>query len=322
MRKILEFGEAREDFFLFDRAHAFEAEGFDVVAGENTAHDHGGLQSFEVHVMIAAAGEVSGEPAGKRVPRAGGIMDVLQRIGGATEEVAILTEEQTPVLPFFDGDDARAEGLDFFAGFDEAGFLGQFARLAVIEDEHVHALEQIEERRLGDVDPEVHRVGDDELGFGHLVEHLELQFRRDVGEEQVVGVAVMGRKLRGESFKNIERDGAGLAGVHVPHVFARPAEGFAGCALHAIEIDAAALQKIPMLGGKVFADDADEIDRGKIAGGDGGVGGRSTEEIKTLFDGSFHVVETHGTNNKNGHEAKTRRRMVGSQGQIRASARA
>jgi hypothetical protein len=76
--------------------------------------------------------------------------------------------------------------LDFFAGFDQAGFLGQFARLAVIEDEHVDPLEEVEQGGLGDVDPEVHRVGDDKLRFFHLVEHLQLQVGCDVGEEDEV----------------------------------------------------------------------------------------------------------------------------------------
>ena len=35
-------------------------------------------------------------------------------------------------------------------------------RFAVVQDEHVHALEQCEEVVLGDADPEIHRVRDDE----------------------------------------------------------------------------------------------------------------------------------------------------------------
>ena len=56
-----------------------------------------------------------------------------------------------------------------------------------------------------------------------------------------------------------------------------------------------------MVGWKIFADDGHEIDRGKVTGGDGGVGRGAAEKIETFLDGSFDVVERDGTNNENGH---------------------
>ena len=206
MREVLELGEAFEDVLLLDGAHAFEAEGFHVVAGEHTADDDGGLQSLEADLVIVATGQVAGQSAGEGISRAGRIVDVFQRVGGAAEEIIVFTEKEAAVLAFLHRDDARSEGLDFFAGLDQAGFLGQFSCLAVVEDEHVDALEQIEQRGLRDVDPEVHCVGDDELRFFHLVEDLQLQIRCDVGEEDVVARFEMVRKLRRERLEDIERD--------------------------------------------------------------------------------------------------------------------
>ena len=228
-------------------------------------------------------------------------MDILERVSRAAEEIIILAEKQTAVLAFFHRNNAGAEGLDLFAGFDQAGFFGQFACFAVIEDEHVDPLEEVEQGGLGDVDPEVHRVGDDELRFVHLVEHLQLQIGRDIGQEDEVTRFEMVRKLRGEGLEDIEGDRAGFAGVHVPHVFAGPAEGFPRGTLHAFEVDPALLEEVPVVGREVVAHDSHEIDRGKVTGGDGGVGRGAAEKIETFLDGSFDVVERDGTNNENGH---------------------
>ena len=226
------------------------------------------------------------------------------------------------MFALFDRDDTGAEGLHFFAGLDQAGFLGQFARLAVVENEHVDTLEQFEERGLGNVNPEVHRVGDDELGFLHLAEHLQLQFGGDVGQENKVARFVMVGKGRREGFDNIERDRAGLAGVHIPHVFAGPAEGLARIALHAFEVDAALLQKVPMVGREIFADDGHEVDRREIPGGHRGVGSRAAEKIETFLDRRFNVIERDGANNENGHgAAQIRRAAPRPQVEIRVPAR-
>ena len=54
----------------------------------------------------------------------------------------------------------------------------------------------------------------------------------------------MFRQLRREGFEDIERDRARFAGVHVPHVFAGPAEGFAGHGLEAVDVDLKVLVEI------------------------------------------------------------------------------
>jgi len=56
-----------------------------------------------------------------------------------------------------------------------------------------------------------------------------------------------------------------------------------------------------VVSGEVVTDDGHEINRGKVTGGDGGVGRRAAEKIETFLDGSFDVVERDGTNNENGH---------------------
>jgi len=87
------------------------------------------------------------------------------------------------VLAFLDGDILRAHGLDGAAGLDEAGEAGQLAGFAVVEDDHINALEKGEELGLRDVDPEVHGVGNDEAGLLHLVEDVVLKTGSDVREK-------------------------------------------------------------------------------------------------------------------------------------------
>ena len=61
---------------------------------------------------MVLARQVSRQAAGKGIARAGGIVDVLERIGPATEE-SVRREEQAAVLPLLDRDvlRARAPGL-------------------------------------------------------------------------------------------------------------------------------------------------------------------------------------------------------------------
>ena len=79
---------------------------------------------------------------GERVARAGGVVDVLEREGGAAEKLCLGTEEEAAVLAFLNRDIGGAHFADFFASFDEAGFAGELAGFAVVEDEHVHAADE------------------------------------------------------------------------------------------------------------------------------------------------------------------------------------
>ena len=82
-------------------------------------------------------------------------------------------------------------------------------------------------------DPEVHRVGGDERGRLDLLDHVELQRRMDVAEEDQLGVAVALVELGLEVGEHAEPGVEGLAGGQVVGVLADPVEGLAGPALDA-----------------------------------------------------------------------------------------
>ena len=232
-------------------------------------------------------------------------MDVLEREGGAAEKLGLGTEEETAVLAFFNRNIGGAHFADFFASFDEAGFAGELAGFAVVEDEHVHAADEAGEGVFGDVDPEVHRIRNDEAGLADLVEDMVLKVRRDVCQENDWSLAVAFGQGGCEGLENIQLHRAGLSGVHVPHVFARPAEGFPGNDLEAGEIDLAIAEKFDMLLREILADDADEADGREVRCGNGAVGSGATEEIFVFGELGFDVIQRDGANDENGHRGGT-----------------
>lgn len=184
LRDAVEEVVARFDLGGIDGFEAFEAEGFDIVAREDTAVDDRFFEVVEGDTRFAGmGGEVSGEAAGEGVSRTGGVVDVLEREGGAAEKFGFGAEEEASVLAFLDRDIGGAHFADFLAGFDETGFAGELAGFAVVEDEHVHAADEAGEGVFGDVDPEVHRIRDDEARLADLVENMVLEVGRDVGKE-------------------------------------------------------------------------------------------------------------------------------------------
>ncbi len=282
-------------------AHPFEAETLDVETREDAAVDDGFAQQLEGDVA-SLRGEPASEAACEGVARAGRVVDVFERVGGAGEKPAV-AKKQAAVFAFFDGDVFRAERTDGGTGFDEAGEAGELAGFAIVQDEHVHALEQREEVVFGDVDPEIHRVGDDEFRARHLVEDVALQTRADVREEDVRRGVVSGGKRRGEVLEDVQLDAAGFAGVEIPHVFARPTEGFALRDLQAGEVDVAALEILEVRWWEVVADDADHVHRREKARTDRRVRSGAAEEIGVLFHRSFDGIERDGTNDEDGHRA-------------------
>ena len=176
---------------------------------------------------------------------------------------------------------------------------------AVVKDEHVHAADEAGEGVFGDVDPEVHRVRDHEARLADLIEDMVLKVGRDVGQKDDWSLAVAVGQGGGEGLENIQLHGAGLTGVHVPHVFPGPAEGFAWNDLEAGEVDLAIAEKFDMFLREILADDANEADGREIRCGDGAVGSGATEEIFVFGELGFDVIQRDGANDENGHRGGT-----------------
>ena len=127
------------------------------------------------------------------------------------------------------------------------------------------------------LDPVIHGVAGDELHIGHGFADAALQDGIDVGEEEKLGVAVGVGNLGLECGEDVEIGLVGLGFVEIVEIGAFPEEAFAGGVLDAAGVDLAAVEDGLLLGAEVFADDGDDADIGKEAGGKGEMSGRAAQ---------------------------------------------
>ena len=144
------------------------------------------------------------------------------------------------------------------------------------------ALEQLQQIRQRDVQPQVHRVGHDEFRAAHLVEHVVLERGRDVRQQDERRVLVRLRQRGREGLEHAQLGQQRAAVVHVHLVFARPMKGFAGQNLQAFEVNFVPAIKLEVFLGKILADHADQFDRAEKARGDGGVAGRAAQQARVF----------------------------------------
>src|ERR1043166_1282828 len=292
--EFFEVGDAFFDFGAGDFGDAGEAEAFAAKGGDDGSVNHGATE-VALHGPFGGC-EIAHHAANEGVAGAGGIDDGGERISGGDEE-AVRAGEDGAVLAFLDDDVFWPELVDGARGGEEVRVIGQLLGFALVEDKSMNALEEAEQVLKGDVEPEVHGVGDDELGLLHLVEHMHLQRGRDIGEEDERGGLERVGQMRGETFKHAQLSGEGAAVVHVQLVFAGPMEGFAGLDLESVKVDAMAAIELDVALGKVLPDDADELDGSEETGGDGGVTGGTAEEAGVLGMRGFDGVQGGGTDN-------------------------
>ena len=160
------------------------------------------------------------------------------------------------------------------------------------------------QRRPLGADPEVHRVGHGERRPGALLEHLHLQLRRAVGQEQELAAAVTLGQDRIELGQHVQLHVERLAVVHVRQVLAPPAEGLAaGHDLQARGVD------VPRPGACACAPAGQSSPTTptsrtvvKIAGGIGEEHGRAAQHVVALLAGRFDAVQGHGTDDHKRHD--------------------
>ena len=151
-------------------------------------------------------------------------------------------------------------------GLDEIRFLGELARLAVVERDEIHALEKRQQIGPTALDPEVHRVARNELGLLDLIEHVELQSRIDVGQKDEGRRPELLGNLRAEVREHAQSGFQRLGGIEIVTVSTAPPERFALRLLESRQVHAALPQGGELVDGIVAADDADQLHRREVAG--------------------------------------------------------
>lgn len=246
---------------------------------------------------MALGSEVACHSAQEGVTGSCRVGEGFKRVGGAAKNfLGRGGEEHGSEFAELDDDVLRPFFQEDAPGFDEVVGAGEFAGLAFVQHEDIELGKDLMEALVGDADPQVHGIGDDEgAGMGALGEHFQLIVRRHVREDDERGAGNFRWKLDLPIFEDIEAHVVGGALVHVGVVFAGPGEGFAFGALNAGEVHAVVFQHLQVLLGEIMADDADEIDgAAEEGGGECGVGGGSAEEILGLCFGSFDMVDGDG----------------------------
>src|SRR6266480_2573708 len=234
----------------------------------------GFAQIVEVHLLDRSR-QISGHATSERVPCASRIMKVVQRVCTAAEKLIVFTEKQGSMLAFFYRDIVWSHFPDPTPCFNETCFLRDLASFAVVQDEKVDAAKECIQISARSLNPKIHRVGNDETRTFHLIEHMRLQRRRDVGQQNEIGLPIRFWQRGFEMFKDIERDRARFARVQVPRILAGPAKSFSVYPLHAFAVDLARLPKLEFGFGKVVTHDADKPDRREEACAERCIGGRA-----------------------------------------------
>ena len=116
---------------------------------------------------------------------------------------------------------------------------------------------------------------------------MALQRRRNVRQQHVRRLLVSLWQVRREMLEHVQRHRARLTGIHVSHVFARPAKARSSHLLQTFQINVTRLEVIHMRGWEVVPNDPDELRIREKAGGDRRVRGRTTKQIGVFFQGSF-----------------------------------
>ena len=207
------------------------------------------------------------------------------------------------MLPFLDRDILRPRFRGSSApGLDQTGFLRQFSRFAVIQDEQIDPRQQRVEIRSASFrskDPSCQRRQNAGAPFdrARAIASAGAMFASKTKSR----LAIRLRQVRAEMFENIERHGTRLARVHVPRVFARPAKRFPVTRCTPSASILRDFQKLEFRCREIVADDADEFDRRKETRTEGGVGCGAPQQIGVFFHWSFDGIKRDGTNNENRH---------------------
>ena len=185
-------------FIASERAETIHAELLATETAHHGAVDDGAAQLGRIEIAVRGRNtptcQIADEASGKAIAGTGGIEHRLERQRRREEDV-IGVEVQRAVLAALDDHRPRSHRADRARRAHDVVLAREQARLAVVDQEHVDALEDLPERGVLALDPVVHRVHRDELRALDLVEHAELERGVDVREEHVRRAAERVRQL-------------------------------------------------------------------------------------------------------------------------------
>lgn len=231
-------------------------------------------------------------PPAKLSPAPGGVDDLFCREGRQHEHVAV-ADQHAAVLAFLDDDKLGAELQHVLGGFDEVLLFRQQPGFAVVQHQAMNLAEQLHQLVPLGGDPEVHRVGDHESGVLHARQHLLLQRRVGVGEEDVLAVEELLGNLGGTLGEHVQVDLDRHRLVHVLDVRPVPAEGLAALADFKPLVSMSRPSKtFSRSRGQSSPTAPDQADVGEERSRVREVDGRAADDVVALAEGGFDGINS------------------------------
>src|SRR5207244_7364683 len=162
MSEFAEDLEAGVNLVACQRLQALGTETLDGEGSHDPAVEESALDDLAIQLWLR--GDVSHEPAGKRVAGAGWVFHFFNWQCGCAEGMSadpngpFAEENRGTVFTMFDNQRLRAEGKHFAGCAGQAGFLGQHLRLAVVDQKDIHQTQGFSEFGIGALNPEIHGV--------------------------------------------------------------------------------------------------------------------------------------------------------------------
>ena len=251
--------KSRVDLARLQRSQSIEAERLEREARNNCPVGHRGLECLEVLPILPR--QIPHEPAGETVTCAGGIDDdSLVERQRWDHRTTLGVREDCAMLSLFHHDKTRPEVENPLRAADRIAHTREFGGLRVIDDDAIDALQERHEVAVSGANPKVHRVGNDELPIGELLEESELHSWMGIAEEDKLGAAVALRNAWRRLLQHADFGEERLAPVDILEIATAPREGARAMArLKSIEADAGKLaQDRGVLRGPVITDRRDD----------------------------------------------------------------
>src|SRR5947209_6456699 len=213
-------------------------------------------------------------------------------------EGAILEKDRSAIFSVFDHQRLGPQLQNLLRGARQAGIFGQHLGFSIVDQQCINGLEHLSEFLRFAGDPEIHGVAADELGSIHLLAHVDLKNRIDIGQEKILALPVLQGYLRierGEDAKlSIERFGF----IHVLAVLACPEEALAVLADNTADVDAMRAKHLLFFFAEVGANNADHLNVSKKTSRQREISGGASQDSIYFAVGSLDCVKSNRTNDQ------------------------
>ena len=193
--------------------------------------------------------------------------------------------------------------MNLATGGDQVRPLRQQPGLALVEHEPVYDGQRSTQLIRLILDPQVHRVADNQLGPRQLPDELALQRRVRVRQEHEAAVGERRRQWRPALRQHVELDVHGLGFVHGPGVLTVPAKRAAAVPhFHPARIYALLRERLQAHQVEILAHDAHHAHRREQRSRQRKINRRSAQRVLDAAKGRFDGIDSDGPGHEQRHD--------------------